>query len=582
MLPSATTIVVHSRRTFLALAGAVLPGTAVDGVFRQPARQGSRATPAELRTDLVIIGGGVGGCAAALAAARAGLRVVMTEETDWIGGQLTAQAVPLDENAWIETIGGSDSYRALRAGIRQYYARHYPLAAQARANPALNPGNGSVSRLCHEPRVGLAVLEAMLAPYVASQRIRVLLEHRVVEASMRGDSVEAVRVVSLSSGRHLVLHAPYVVDATELGDLLPLTGTEYVTGAEAQSETGEAHAKPVAQPGNQQAFTCCYAVDYLHGEDHVIERPAEYAFWRDHVPDLTPPWPGRLLDLTYTQPRTRQPFAMGFDPHAGTGLFRYRRIVDRTNFEPGTYDGDVTLVNWPQNDYMLGNLVDVPAEEAAGHVERAKQLSLSLLYWLQTECPRPDGGLGWKGLRLRPDVVGTEDGLAKYPYVRESRRIRAEFTILEQHVATADRMRLTGATDPQDAEAETFHDSVGIGSYAIDLHPSTGGDNYIDFDARPFQIPLGALLPRRVENLLPACKNIGTTHVTNGCYRLHPVEWSIGEAVGSLVAFCRRTGHSPRAVRNTPALLADFQRELTSHGVRLAWPRDLRRARAGG
>jgi hypothetical protein len=37
----------------------------------------------------------------------------------------------------------------------------------------------------------------------------------------------------------------------------------------------------------------------------------------------------------------------------------------------------------------------------------------------------------------------------------------------------------------------------------------------VDFDARPFQIPLGALIPRRIENLLPACKNIGTTHVTN-------------------------------------------------------------------
>ena len=46
--------------------------------------------------------------------------------------------------------------------------------------------------------------------------------------------------------------------------------------------------------------------------------------------------------------------------------------------------------------------------------------------------------------------------------------------------------------------------------------------------------PLGALIPVRAENLLPANKNIGTTHITNGCYRLHPVEWSIGEAVGAL------------------------------------------------
>ena len=93
----------------------------------------------------------------------------------------------------------------------------------------------------------------------------------------------------------------------------------------------------------------------------------------------------------------------------------------------------------------------------------------------------------------------------------------------------------------QDVQAETFADSVGVGSYRIDLHPSTGGDNYIDISSLPFQIPLGALIPRRVENLLPACKNLGTTHITNGCYRLHPVEWAIGEAAGALAAY------SPRA-----------------------------------
>ena len=229
-------------------------------------------------------------------------------------------------------------------------------------------------------------------------------------------------------------------------------------------------------------------------------------------------------------------------------------------------------MNWPQNDYMLGNLIDVPAEEAARHLERAKQLSLSLLYWLQTECPRPDGGTGWKGLRLRPDIVGTEDGLAKYPYIRESRRIKADLTVTELHVGTAARMKSTGAATAAAVTAETFPDSVGIGHYNIDLHPSSGGDNYIDFTARPFQIPLGALLPQRMENLLPACKNIGATHLTNGCYRLHPVEWNIGESVGALAAFCVTKKQIPRAIRRDPTLLAGFQRELTAQGVPLAWP----------
>ena len=93
-------------------------------------------------------------------------------------------------------------------------------------------------------------------------------------------------------------------------------------------------------------------------------------------------------------------------------------------------------MNWPQNDDWLGPLVGpgVTPQQADREIARAKQLSLSLLYWLQTECPRPDGKAGWKGLRLRPDLVGTTDGLAKAPYIRESRRIKAEFTVLEQHV----------------------------------------------------------------------------------------------------------------------------------------------------
>jgi 2-polyprenyl-6-methoxyphenol hydroxylase-like FAD-dependent oxidoreductase len=122
----------------------------------------------ERRADLVIAGGGLGGCAAALAALQLGKQVVMTEETDWLGGQMTAQAVPPDEHPWIEQAGCTPSYRRLREGIRDYYRRHYPLTDSARVDPFLNPGQGEVSPICHEPRVGLAVLEAMLQPYRCS------------------------------------------------------------------------------------------------------------------------------------------------------------------------------------------------------------------------------------------------------------------------------------------------------------------------------------------------------------------------------------------------------------------------------
>jgi len=530
----------------------------------------------EHHADLIIAGGGLGGCAAAIAACRAGLRVVMTEETDWVGGQLTQQAVPPDEHPWVESFGCTRTYRELRSRIRDFYRRNYPLTAEARARWSLNPGNGSVSRLCCEPRTALAALTEMLAPCTSGARLTVLFHHKAVSAETGGDAVKAITVRSLLSGDETVLTAPFFIDATELGDLLPLTGTDYVTGFESQAETGEPHAPSEAQPQNMQSFTCCFAVDHVAGEDHTIEKPGEYAFWRDYAPALRPAWPGPLLNWTYSHPITLEPRTRAFDPTRGPqgdgGFWAYRRIADRGNFAEGTYPGDICLINWPHNDYWLGNLCEVSAEEAARHIGRAKQLSLSLLYWMQTEAPRPDGGQGWPGLRLRKDVVGTEDGLAKYPYVREARRIRAEFTVLEQHVGTDARMALTGK-GREEVMAEPFFDSVGVGSYRIDLHPSSGGDNYIDISSLPFQIPMGCLIPRGVTNLLAGAKNIGVTHITNGCYRLHPVEWNAGEAAGALAAFCLRRKALPTQARNTPDLLCDFQREIERQGIETAWPR---------
>src|SRR5690349_14052392 len=120
------------------------------------------------RVDVGIIGGGLGACAAALAAAEAGCRVVLTEETRGVGGQLTNQAVPPDEHPWIEEFGGTARYRMLRRGIRDYYRAHLPLTGSARACATLNPGNGWVSRLCHDPRVAVAVLHQMMAPHQLS------------------------------------------------------------------------------------------------------------------------------------------------------------------------------------------------------------------------------------------------------------------------------------------------------------------------------------------------------------------------------------------------------------------------------
>jgi hypothetical protein len=303
--------------------------------------------------------------------------------------------VPPDEHPWIEQFGATELYRTYRRNVREYYRQHYPLTAEARARVHLNPGDGSVSRLTHEPKVSLAVLEQFLAPYITGGQLTLLLEHRPVQADSTGDYVHSV-VARSRDGRDITIHAPYFIDATEQGDLLPLTKTEFVTGFESRKQTGELHAPAEAQPNNIQSFTVCFAVDYLPGQDHTIDKPAEYPFWRDYVPKMTPPWPGKLLSWSMSNPITLAERKVMFDPSGQSdpsgplNLFVYRRIVNQRNFVPGAVRSDVSLVNWPQNDYWLGNLTD-----GSAHLERARQLSLSLLYWMQTDC-------GWKGLRIRP------------------------------------------------------------------------------------------------------------------------------------------------------------------------------------
>src|SRR5260370_3058603 len=268
----------------------------------------------ELAYDVAIIGGGTGGCAAALAASRNGLRVILTEETDWLGGQLHAQAVPPDEHPWIEMFGGTLSYRTYRQAVREYYRRNYPLTAEARAIVNLNPGGGGVSKLTHEPRVSLAVLEEMLAPHISAGRLTVLLRHKPSAADVDGDRGRAVTVKDLDSGASRTIHAAYFLDATERGELLPLTRTEYGTGFESRRQPGAPPAPAEAQPKNIQSFTCCFAMEHRPGEDHTIDKPEEYSFWRDYRPALKPAWTGNLLGCSTSYSLSLKARSMAFVP----------------------------------------------------------------------------------------------------------------------------------------------------------------------------------------------------------------------------------------------------------------------------
>lgn len=500
--------------------------------------------------DIVVCGGSLGGVLAAYSAAKSGMRVALFEETAWIGGQLTSQAVPPDEHPLIETTGCTASYRAYRNAVRAHYLSAEGFSEEVKKRGTFCPGGSTVSRLAHPPRLAHELLSGLLKLYIDGGTLSVFVSSPLEGVEVRGDEIS-----SLTFGGKKVTAKLYL-DGTDTGELIARSGCEYVVGAESAEETGEKHAPKMGDPADLQPVTWVAAIEDRRTGDYVIDRPAEYNFFKK----LRTPYDDKPVLGWYgpdSSTGRAKRFGMYFGERDENGplfaLFPYRRIKNSAFWTDGSVPYDVTLLNWPQNDFFLGNLIDCP--DAAENARLARSLTLSFLYWLQTEAERPDGGKGYRHIALNRTELGTDDGLAMAPYHRESRRIRALFTVREEHVATG----------------TAFSDSVGVGSYPIDLHITTRSHSFFYAPTKPFTIPLGAMIPVRMKNLLPACKNIGTTHLTNGCFRLHPVEWNVGESCGLLAAFSLREGVSPREIREKPEVLQRFRECLRDNGIQLEW-----------
>jgi hypothetical protein len=518
-----------------------------------------------INCECLVVGGSLGGVAAALALSERGYTVCLTEETDWLGGQATSQGVSALDEFWVvEQFGTTASYARFRQLIRNHYLHNTTLSEKGKSMTHFNPGNAWVSKLCYEPKVGVQAIEQMLQPYIDTGRLQIFYQYRPVAVITQDGTISQVEVESVnrtaSQAQRLRFTAAMVLDATDLGDLLPLAGIDYVSGTQGVADTGEAHAYPgPSQPDWVQSFTYPFAVEYCPGENHTIPKPPGYEYFRDTQT--------YTFNLYYARTGCKR-FMMFPANDEAKEFWNYRRLIDAELFSDSCYPHDIAMINWPGNDYDRRNLIDKSWEEQLQIRDEAKRLSLGLLYWLQTEAPRDDGGTGYPELKLRPDIMGTSDGLSKYPYIRESRRIRAVTTVKEEDLSRAAR--------PNWARAKIWQDSVGIGYYFIDTHACSGGQKFnLDIQARPYQVPLSAMLAPGWNNFLPACKNIGVTHIANGAYRLHPTEWSIGEAAGHMAAYCLEKQVTPHKAQSDPALLREFQLRLVRQGKPLYWYTDV-------
>ncbi len=514
--------------------------------------------------DVLIVGGGFGGVAAAYESSwsKEKFKVCLIEETDWLGGQITSQGVSaFDENKYVETSGACGAYLELRRRIRDFYKKNRTLKPEHKDDPRLDPGSCWVSRLAFEPKVALPIIDELLSKAVKSRRLKIFMRNKIASAKVLSATggkkrIATVTSVNLDSGEVFEFHPKYVIDATELGDVLAVAQLRYRSGSDSKSLAKEPHAPTTGNPENVQDFTYPFVVEFCPGENHQIEKPPHYDEF-NRAGKFSFQGYKMFVDAKRKSPEGEIVTLLPF--------WSYRRLIDKNKFDNAHYKFDVSMINWDSNDLRGHNIIDAEPTTMAQRLALGKSVSLGFLYWLQTEAPRDDGGFGYPELKLSYDVLGTKDGLSKYPYIRESRRIVPHVLVAEQDIVAA--------TNPG-ARAKLFHDSVGIGLYPVDIHGFQEVPGAAQ-ETKPFQIPLGALLHVDVVNLVAGCKNIGVTHITNGAYRLHPIEWAIGTAAGNLLQMSLERKKTPLYILQTKEYLFDLQSTLIERRSPIFWFEDI-------
>jgi hypothetical protein len=427
-----------------------------------------------------------------------------------------------------------------------------------------------VSHFSVTPVTAAIALNEAIEPYLHTGQLTIIALTEPIQVLSEQPVGEYRRVTGVvcrnRQGNQFTVKGTITIEATDLGDLLELGNIESRVGQEARSETGEAILPEMAQPMCQQAFTVCAIVECAEAVGQPIPAPPGYG----QDPWLNP------QDFPSTFWVNRSDQWEGLEFFHPSGMFRYRRL-QRSIADSEVYPGDVSVMNWgtsplsaggPQgcgNDYPFGAvLTGVSRAERDRNIQRGRDRTQAYLHFLQATAALD--------LTPRGDLTWTADGIALEPYIREARRGVALTTIRHEDVATK--------FFPGAARAHSFEDSVGIGQYHyLDFHPNEapGHVNLTEADRRslPFTIPLGALIPLRTDGLILSAKSIGTTHITNSAYRMHPIEWAIGEAGGHLAAFALAEGATVREIAKVTHLKRKFQGQLARFGIPIYWFNDL-------
>lgn len=461
------------------------------------------ACSTQVNTDVLIIGGGTGGTAAGITAARQGVKTIIVEPTPWLGGMLTAAGV-----------SATDGNHAMPAGIwgefRQRVYDYY-------GGPD-SVATGWVSNTHFEPHVGAKIFAEM-----ASQetKLSVWYYSNFISAEKQGKSW---RVLIDKNGEKIVVVCHILIDATDLGDVAAAVGCGYDLGMDARSDTGEPKAPERANDIVQDLTWCAILKDYGKGADKTIPKPEGYdpeVFRCCCNPDPLPTEGGAAANSPF---KGGQGGCPGEKPHPCPTMLNYAKLP-----------GNKYLLNWPLhgNDFYA-NVSELPENERLALYEKAKNKTRCFIYYIQTE-------LGYKHLGFPDDEFPNGDGLALMPYHREGRRIHGLV-----------RLTVNDILAPVNRQASAVNRTgIAVGDYPIDHHHKERPDApVIDFPPVPsFSIPAGCLIPHDVDDLLIADKSISVSNIVNGASRLQPVILQVGQAAGIMAAMSVKQGVSPKQLK---------------------------------
>ena len=473
--------------------------------------------------DVLVVGGGTGGTAAAIQAARQGVQTILVSETPWLGGMLTSAGVAAPDG---------NELAAFQTGLWGAFVR----SLQHRETAGLD--NSWVSMFTYDPRTGAK----LLADWVQQlPNLKWIAGQTPLEVLQKGSCITGVRFADV------IVKAKVTLDATELGDLLAIAEIPHRWGWELQSEFEEPSA-----PVSPNELTQRYPVQ-------------------------APTWVVILKDFGNAADAPEIPAPPHDTPEQFAGAWKGYGAEQFLNY--GRLPGGLFMINWPLhgNDYGegVGRLVESQGKRQQ-FLQEAQWHTQSFARFIQTQLGHRYG-LAEQIFPNSPIQNSLGGGAyALHPYYRESRRLLGLVTLREQdilpiaggQVASLPVDTALRGSAISSAGARSAIASIALGNYPNDHHYPG-----VDFPLKPksirwggrwtgtpFTIPYGCLVPVSTDGLLACEKNISVSHIANGATRLQPVVMNIGQAAGMAAALCVELDCQPRDLpvrRLQEALLQD-------------------------